>query len=28
VDDGWRDRHPVWTRERLARVVTPLLEAK
>ena len=28
VDDGWKDRHPVWTRERLARVVTPLLEAK
>ena len=28
VDDGWNDRHPVWTRERLARIVTPLLEAK
>jgi len=28
VDDGWKDRHPVWTRERLTRVVTPLLEAK
>jgi len=28
VDDGWKDRHPVWTRERLARVVTPLLQAK
>jgi len=28
VDDGWKDRHPVWTRERLARVVTPLLETK
>jgi thiol-disulfide isomerase/thioredoxin len=28
VDDGWKDRQPVWTRERLARVVTPLLEAK
>jgi len=28
VDDGWKDRYPVWTRERLARVVTPLLEAK
>ena len=28
VDDGWKDRNPVWTRERLARIVTPLLEAK
>jgi cytochrome c biogenesis protein CcmG/thiol:disulfide interchange protein DsbE len=28
VDDGWNDRHPEWTRERLARIVTPLLEAK
>jgi cytochrome c biogenesis protein CcmG/thiol:disulfide interchange protein DsbE len=28
VDDGWKDRKPVWTRERLARVVTPLLEQK
>jgi cytochrome c biogenesis protein CcmG, thiol:disulfide interchange protein DsbE len=28
VDDGWKDRHPEWTRERLARIVTPLLEAK
>ena len=25
VDDGWRDHDPVWTRERLERVVTPLL---
>lgn len=25
VDDGWRDHDPVWTRERLQRVVTPLL---
>ncbi len=25
VDDGWKDRHPEWTRERLARIVTPLL---
>jgi cytochrome c biogenesis protein CcmG, thiol:disulfide interchange protein DsbE len=25
VDDGWRDPHPVWTQERLQRVVTPLL---
>ena len=28
VDDGWKDRHPVWTHERLARIVTPLLEQK
>jgi cytochrome c biogenesis protein CcmG/thiol:disulfide interchange protein DsbE len=28
VDDGWKERHPEWTRERLARIVTPLLEAK
>ncbi len=28
VDDGWKDRHPVWTQERLARIVTPLLEQK
>ena len=28
VDDGWKDRNPVWTRERLARIVSPLLEAK
>jgi cytochrome c biogenesis protein CcmG, thiol:disulfide interchange protein DsbE len=25
VDDGWKDRHPVWTPERLERVVAPLL---
>jgi cytochrome c biogenesis protein CcmG, thiol:disulfide interchange protein DsbE len=25
VDDGWRDPHPVWTQERLERIVTPLL---
>ena len=25
VDDGWRDPHPVWTQERLQRIVTPLL---
>jgi len=25
VDDGWKDKPPVWTRERLERVVTPLL---
>jgi cytochrome c biogenesis protein CcmG, thiol:disulfide interchange protein DsbE len=28
VDDGWKDRRPVWTHERLARIVTPLLEQK
>jgi cytochrome c biogenesis protein CcmG/thiol:disulfide interchange protein DsbE len=28
VDDGWKDRRPVWTQERLARIVTPLVEAK
>lgn len=28
VDDGWKDRRPVWTQERLARIVTPLLEEK
>jgi peroxiredoxin len=25
VDDGWKDKEPVWTAERLERVVTPLL---
>ena len=25
ADDGWKDKHPVWTPERLARVVDPLL---
>lgn len=25
ADDGWRDPQPVWTPERLARVVSPLL---
>lgn len=25
ADDGWKDRHPVWTPERLERVVAPLL---
>jgi len=25
VDDGWRDHKPVWTAERLERIVTPLL---
>jgi hypothetical protein len=28
VDDGWKDRRPVWTRERLERIVTPPLEEK
>ena len=26
ADDGWKDRKPVWTEERLARIVTPLLD--
>lgn len=25
VDDGWKDKQPSWTQERLQRVVTPLL---
>ena len=25
ADDGWKDKHPVWTPERLERVVAPLL---
>ncbi len=25
VDNGWDDRNPVWTQERLARIVNPLL---
>jgi cytochrome c biogenesis protein CcmG/thiol:disulfide interchange protein DsbE len=25
ADDGWKDKHPVWTSERLERVVAPLL---
>ncbi len=25
VDDGWNDKKPVWTQERLDRIVTPLL---
>jgi len=25
LDNGWRDPHPVWTQERLERIVTPLL---
>lgn len=25
VDDGWKDQKPVWTTERLERIVTPLL---
>lgn len=28
VDDGWKDRNPVWTSERLERIVTPLLNAQ
>jgi len=27
ADNGWKDKDPVWTRERLERIVTPLLEA-
>jgi cytochrome c biogenesis protein CcmG, thiol:disulfide interchange protein DsbE len=26
VDDGWRDKQPTWTAERLERIVTPLLD--
>jgi cytochrome c biogenesis protein CcmG/thiol:disulfide interchange protein DsbE len=26
VDNGWKDKNPVWTRERLERIVTPLLQ--
>jgi cytochrome c biogenesis protein CcmG, thiol:disulfide interchange protein DsbE len=26
VDDGWKDKNPVWTRARLEQVVTPLLD--
>jgi cytochrome c biogenesis protein CcmG/thiol:disulfide interchange protein DsbE len=25
IDDGWKDKPPVWTAERLERIVTPLL---
>jgi len=25
VDDGWKDKEPAWTQERLDRIVTPLL---
>ena len=25
LDNGWNDKQPVWTRERLERIVTPLL---
>lgn len=25
VDDGWKDKRPVWTSERLQKIVTPLL---
>ena len=27
VDNGWKDKHPTWTAERLERIVTPLLVA-
>ena len=26
ADNGWKDKHPVWTAERLERVVDPLLD--
>lgn len=26
LDDGWKDKQPVWTAERLQQVVTPLLD--
>lgn len=26
IDDGWKDKHPEWTTERLERIVTPLLD--
>jgi cytochrome c biogenesis protein CcmG/thiol:disulfide interchange protein DsbE len=25
IDDGWKDKAPIWTRERLEKIVTPLL---
>jgi hypothetical protein len=25
IDDGWKDRKPTWTTERLERIVAPLL---
>ncbi|MDB6090978.1 MAG: TlpA family protein disulfide reductase [Gammaproteobacteria bacterium] len=28
VDDGWKDKKPVWTPDRLEKVVTPLLQAR
>ncbi|HEY6453117.1 MAG TPA: TlpA disulfide reductase family protein [Steroidobacteraceae bacterium] len=28
VDNGWKDRPPTWTAERLERIVTPLLSAR
>ena len=28
VDNGWKDKNPVWTRERLQEVITPLLNAQ
>jgi len=27
IDDGWKDKKPTWTAERLERIVTPLLAA-
>ncbi len=28
VDDGWKEKQPTWTAERLDRIVTPLLNAR
>lgn len=28
IDDGWKDKEPTWTAERLDRIVTPLLKKK
>ncbi len=28
ADNGWNDKNPVWTRERLERIVTPLLDSR
>ncbi|MGC1389008.1 MAG: hypothetical protein WA807_13440 [Steroidobacteraceae bacterium] len=25
IDDGWKDRQPVWTAESLESIITPLL---
>ena len=28
IDDGWKDKEPTWTAERLEHIVTPLLKNK